>query len=245
MKIRHDAPSSPVAARLPFILRRYLTWVPVSLLATGPAQRAGGRTRNLFVKEDSLVEMSTAAFFFAAFLLALALQVGNRGRRILLLALGAVGLAGCLDELSFGQRVFRFTTPRVGRLNLDGFHDLIQITQHSWRDGSASVRTIMLAGAAGVGLLAWRLIRAHSTTIGEWWREHRRHPASAFAIAAAAQVALAMTIDLHFVRFPSISLLEEMLELNGAIALALAIWHLRRATPAPDSVSPAATVGVA
>jgi len=241
MNPSHVAPPqrpSPLAP-LPAAVRRYRIFAPLALLATIPAQAAGGRIRNLFVKEDSLVEMSTAAFFLLAFVLAASFQLGDRARRLasrgLVLALGAIGLAGCLDELSFGQRIFRFTTPRIGRLNLDGFHDLIQITQHTWRFGDGAVRATMLVVTTLLALAAWRLLRTRRAAMATWWRANRRHPATFFMLAAVAQVGLAMTVDLHFVRFPGISLMEEMLELNGALALALAIWSL---SPSPATAAP-------
>lgn len=225
MKRNHER----AVSERPAAVRAYVAFAPISLLATVPAQRVGGSVRDLFVKEDSLVEMSTAAFFLLAFVLSLALQAGTRARRLILLALGTVGLAGFLDELSFGQRIFRFTTPKIGRLNLDGFHDLIQITQHSWRDGDFTVRAVLLAAVATIGVIGWRLWRRHRSALTAWWHEHRRHPATFLVLAAVAQVGLAMTVDLHFVRFAGISLLEEMLEFNGALALALAVWFAGRA----------------
>jgi len=56
------------------------------------------------VSEDSLVENLTVTFYFFAILLAISFLVLQKGHKMLVLIILALGILCALDELSYGKR---------------------------------------------------------------------------------------------------------------------------------------------
>ena len=64
-------------------------------------------------QEDKVAEWATAIFYFISFLVFLYLYVKKENRNIWHLLLGMLFLLICAEEISWGQRLFKFQTPEV------------------------------------------------------------------------------------------------------------------------------------
>ncbi len=80
-------------------------------------------------KEDRIIENMSAGTFFIVFIISATFlpKFNNIQHKRLFIIIFILGLAGFLDELSFGQRIFDFQVPFVLNFPLDAFHDLIPI----------------------------------------------------------------------------------------------------------------------
>ena len=81
-------------------------------------------------KEDGLLENLTAGILFATFCLSSYFYFKFKRAASIFLPLGAFGLFGFLDEISFGRRMFPVPMPKSHGLTIDGIHDLFHLTRN-------------------------------------------------------------------------------------------------------------------
>lgn len=181
------------------------------------------RLRGPLFGEDRLVETVTALCFLGAFAAgtALAWRIAP-GRRPLVATAAGLGLIGFLDEVSFGARMFGWTMPAMpGGGEFDGAHDVVVLT---WRHldrvdpvvGAAIGVCVMLLAA----LSARRRFARWLWTVSRYLRGDRG--ATMFALFVAA-LTLAALLDLEIGPLHGLGPVEELLELNAALALVLSI----------------------
>lgn len=169
--------------------------------------------------EDRALEMTTAFLFLAAFVVGLLslLRLGARRYPVLLPAGTGLGLLGFLDEISFGARYFGWSMPEMsGGGQFDGAHDLVILTYRHMAEADWTI-----VGTVGGAVIAGALLCALR------WREQlqgaarrvladRTHSAMAVFVAG---IALASFLDLEIGILGHLSPLEEIVELNAALAL--------------------------
>jgi hypothetical protein len=83
--------------------------------------------RDYLIAEDSLVENVSAFFYLVTFFLSLVFLLKSKEHRKTLFVLSAVGLLGFLEEISFGERIFGLTMPKIAGDNIDGAHDFFTL----------------------------------------------------------------------------------------------------------------------
>lgn len=111
--------------------------------------------------EDGPVEVLTALIYLGAAILAFKALRNNSAQRWLLTAIAATGIIGCLDEISFGERLFGLTMPVLYGEKIDGVHDLLDVGLRWLRDLPAEFRwglgLVTGGGAAAVAVaLFWQ-----------------------------------------------------------------------------------------
>jgi hypothetical protein len=182
--------------------------------------------RTYYVDEDSLVENLSVAFYLGAFLLAVGLAWKSRHRRWTTLGVGLVGLVGFLDETSFGERWIGVHMPTFFGVKVDAFHDVFYLAYHLMPRVS-SHPLFPLSAVAIVAVPTVYFGRHLVPTVREWLAGIYRHPAFTIFVVAVVQIAAALVIDLQIVRVKGIFMLEEVFEMNAAIALVFCAWSLR------------------
>lgn len=131
-----------------------------------------------------------------------------------------LALIGALDEISFGERLFGLTMPRVAGYKIDGLHDFAMLFNGvPWRGW------LLLLGLLAVA--AWLLRDRLRVWLPVAAMRLREPPVALFALFAL-QLATAVMLDLR-PRGEPWSMLEEMLEATGAAALCCCAISLRRA----------------
>ena len=81
-------------------------------------------------KEDGLLENLTAGILLSNFFLSSYFYFKFKRAASIFLPLGAFGLVGFLDEISFGRRMFPVPMPKSHGLTIDGIHDLFHLTRN-------------------------------------------------------------------------------------------------------------------
>jgi len=184
---------------------------------------AAARARGPLFEEDGLVETGTALCFLAAAVLGIAcLMAYPAGRHRLLLGLASgLGLLGFLDEISFGARLFGWSAPALaGGGEFDGAHDVVILVYRLGVETPTTALAALCASlvlVAALGLVHWRrrvvsLIRQART----------EPPVGLFAVFITA-LAAAGVLDLGLGPRRHLAALEELVELNAALALLLAV----------------------
>ena len=181
-----------------------------------------------FLQEDSLVENLTVLLSIIAFLLGLVYAFKNPGERKYLLFIACCGFLGAMEELSFGERLLHIEMPQLGKYKLDGAHDLFYVTYKNVKDLSRSHGVIvypLLVG--GVVWLAVYLFRNGRRIYGRIVASER---ADFFilVIASVILVLVSLIVDLDEFDGEFLFMLEEMFELNAAVALIAACLSLDR-----------------
>lgn len=193
--------------------------------------------RDLLTEEDQLIENLSALFFFVSGLTGLWLLVRSTGQRKTYLLITALGLIGLLDELSFGERIFGFSMPSIAGVKIDGVHDLIRFPLRPLRQLllTSPSATIVVALVILV-IAAVMLITAvsHRKKLCAWAGLMLVHPPYLAWSIFATLIVVAILLDERIIRFRNFAFLEELLEMNAALALMLVSWCTSRAiTPQP------------
>jgi len=173
--------------------------------------------RYLLIEEDALVENLTAIFFLLAFVLGLSFFFKLRRRRVhwSLAMLAFVALIGFLDEISFGERLFNLSMPVWGGVQLDAVHDVVELVYKNISPGLILIAGGILA-SLGAALTLWVFAK---NTGGIKPSQVLWSPSFYFVLLFTFFIAAAVLIDLHLFRSRVLFSLEEVFELNAALAL--------------------------
>ncbi|MDQ4074684.1 MAG: hypothetical protein M3220_00405 [Chloroflexota bacterium] len=177
--------------------------------------------RYLLITEGHFVENLTAVIFLGSFLSAVFLLFHSKKRAQVAfpLLVALLGLLGFLDELSFGRQYINLPEPSLYGVGIDAVHDLFKVIYLIVVVWGGPGRVLILAAiTAGVVLLYW-LWNRHQQTTSLSTLETLLQPRYIFLFLCGLFIFIALVIDLEFNESPSVLLLEELLELNAALAL--------------------------
>lgn len=211
--------TGPFAAKL-HIVHRVVAWA--SAIGLAAVFLALPALRSQMTEEDRFLEILTALVFAVGFLVGIVAFARRRGAPAFYLIMPACSLLGLLDEVGFGHRLFDFELPRLRHFEIDGVHDLFLVIYDVFVTDNPFYLTCyvvipLLALAGGIWLVRsrprWRsrLSRIPATL--------RRHPPLPYFALAVVLLFVALTIDLDLIETEWLLFLEELLELNVAVAL--------------------------
>ena len=219
---------------MPSTSRTFLIVVVLNMSITGLAYIFAPEWRGNIINEDHVVEQATTLTFAAAFLIGVTSIMRSQGlaSRKLHALIPVAGLIGFLDELSFGERVFGFTAPTLYGIDIDGTHDLVRVAAPIIENDPAFILVPGVAALIGAYLLFRKRSRRNTVMAYENWRALWAYPPAKLSIISLIMLLLAIVLDLPSVfQFPGSRPIEEMLELNSAVALAFAAFSIKSAAP--------------
>lgn len=173
--------------------------------------------RRALVHEGGFVQSATAYLFFASFLLGLlSLSRLAAPLRRELAWIPAAGLLGWLEEASYGESLFHLHPPLLFNKHVDSLHSLIGALLLPFkRSGHADLLQSILWVTLVFLAIRHRVVPRIAAFV-------RRHPAWRFALLAAGMVLLAQLIDDKVLRWRDSHVMEEVLELDGAVVMLMA-----------------------
>ena len=170
--------------------------------------------------ENGPIENLTYGFFLLTFLLGLFLlrnpRMKEKFTRKWVLFLVIIGLLGFLEEISFGLNwlgPFGYERPRLGGFKIDAIHDFIGL---GYKHGGVFSLIIIIPVALLISAIHYRKKIWESVSIK---RYHSLYLLMSFFVTL---VFASIIIDLEIIVLPNgmrSSLVEEILELNAALAL--------------------------
>ena len=187
----------------------------IILYAVGP--------RALIFGEDRAVEMATALLFLAAFVVGILHLCRSRLRDypILLPVAAVLGLIGFLDETSFGARIFGWSMPAMAEGGeFDGAHDLVIVI---YRLALRADPMLIAAVGAGPGIVALVFVVRWRKELHALARRISADPTYLAMALFVAGVAFASLLDLEVGILRRLGPLEEIAELDAALALLVTV----------------------
>lgn len=175
----------------------------------------------LVSQEDSLVESITVILFATGLFLGILQFMTGKTRRGLCFV-SAISMLGLLDELSYGERIFGFREFYIQTSKIDGLHDFLSLFYTTYLSFSFPLRLgallvlLLVSGALIYLIFRYRLKIANFL--------HGFEPImQALVAAACVLVLLAQVVDAGIIRNRYLNFLEEILEMNAALALLIAL----------------------
>jgi len=185
--------------------------------------------RSHLLEEDHLVENVSALMFAGAFLFSCGLlwRAKRQGDIASLLLIAVVGLMSALDELDWGRRIFGFKLFRAVGINIGSLHDLFQRGYFVTLQLSGNPLSLIavLASSAALVLLPLALLSKRMRCIIS---VGLNYPPYVLIVTSGALILSALVIDLDLVDWAPLFLLEELFEMNAALALLVALLALFR-----------------
>lgn len=182
------------------------------------------------IQEGGLIENISAILFVTAFLISLIHwpKIRKEKEARMLGFIGILGLIGFLDEISFGERLFDLTMPVIYEVKIDGLHDFFYLGYMYVKD-NVNIPTIylVLIVIVGFSILSVILLR-HKQKLLDFVLSRRVHPHHLLIGIAGILIFAALIVDLDIIHWQKRSwqrywvLLEEVMEMNAALALVFA-----------------------
>jgi hypothetical protein len=182
--------------------------------------------RDFLVAEDRLTEDLTALFYLLSFSLGIFLisRIKEKKYRRIYLAIPVIGLLGFLEELSYGERIFKFKTPLIYNEYFDALHDLLPIAVNYLQLHATFllfVLPVLFFVLIAVVMLKYR---RYIPGIPEFISSY---PPTGFFLIAAGMILFAQVYDLNLVKPDFAKLIEELFEMNGSLALLFSVLSMR------------------
>ena len=197
--------------------------------------------RSSLIEEGTLLENLTAILAFNSFWIGLFLlrkyRHHHRSHLKRYALLPTLGLLLFLDEISFGQDIFGFEFMTIGGMEIDSLHDFVSLFykkaivpvegRGSLWYGIASIAAI--TGLIGLTLFVRRYRhRLHKANLRQDLISlNQTYPPLIFVAIAIGLGLLSTMVDLRILQFKGAKFLEEMFEMNAALALLLACFAIR------------------
>jgi|GEM_PF-5022104 len=223
-----------------YIFRPYWIAVGTSLLIFSSLYIAFPGLRASFTQEDRFLEnLATILFFLTALLgLFFVWKVRKKAAWKIYSLIPALGLISFLEEVSFGERLFKFKPPEVNGAEVDGIHDMLGLAKGAFVDflyrampqiqGNAAARlSIKIAGLLlvvsllAIGCLIFKRYIVHAQQFVE------KYPPFKFVVFAVVFVVIASFIDIASEAETAI-FIEEICEMNAALALLYATFAIEK-----------------
>ncbi|HYH15412.1 MAG TPA: hypothetical protein VD794_09330 [Flavisolibacter sp.] len=179
--------------------------------------------------EDRLVENITALFFLLSAVLSLYYLVTNKSRflRKLCTFVALLGGVAFLDEMSFGERAFNLSMPFIGSQKIDAIHDIIKlcfsITLQMLKRLPLPVLALSVTVVGGVMYL---MFNRHKKRLYAMTYNIAQTEPYFFLRASIILLMAATFIDFDLFQHETLFLLEELFEMNAALALVFCCINL-------------------
>jgi hypothetical protein len=182
--------------------------------------------RPYLVEEDSLIENASALFFLLTFLWGLRLGHRHTQLRFMLWVVSGIGLLGFLDEISFGERLLSLSMPWINGVKIDAAHDLFGLACVTAKQLVLHQTEWLFPLVAGGSIIAIPSMVKHRNVVFHRFCTLIKRPSSTLGLTFIAILSTALIIDLDLIHNYWLFALEELLELNAALALIFWQWQL-------------------
>jgi hypothetical protein len=170
--------------------------------------------------EGGVIENLSATLFFYSAVIGFLICTRLKDQKIrkAYIAIPILGTICFLDEISFGHIFFGFTVPKLDGVEIESLHELLHPVYRMLRDHSNPLVCVPFFGA--MFLLFVTLCFKYRHFFYKIWNPLKTYAAYNFVLISFALGLVALVLDLDIrERF---LFLEELLEMNGALAMLFA-----------------------
>jgi hypothetical protein len=172
--------------------------------------------RNFFFLEGNVVETMTAVIFLGTFFWGLLSFLKRRQKRRGLMFFTGLSLLCFLEELSVAVSVFRLPVPTIQGSKLDSIHDLFYIGFRFFKKLAFTNLSLLIFGGSLLVLLFVYIVIHSLPVLWKYWGSQT----SVLVLSFLGLAIIASVIDLGLIQMDYLFALEEIIELNIAVALA-------------------------
>jgi len=201
------------------LVRIYLVIFGISILTALGVYYWIPDWRFYLVYEDNLIENLSAGLFLISFLIGVLSSLKNKTYRKALIAVAAVSLLGFLDELSFGARIYNIGIPRIYGVPIDSAHDLIKVIYEVFLNLVKNNSALVLLASLIAIIIVNALLMVYRSRVSEIIRRVFHEPPYLFASFFVVLLLFSIVIDLEIIYRMVLFMIEEILEMNAALAL--------------------------
>ncbi len=204
----------------------YLVILPLNIVLFAVIYLLFPACRKAFVLEDRFMENLTVLWGVIALVVSLflILKMKSGQPRKLYILIPILSLMDVLDELGFGERFFHLEMPVVLGEKIDAFHDFITLFYHLVKETEAFWCKSLLLG--GFFLVAAVLIYISRKYLRQIPHLFRTDAAYRFVFCSVAFLLLSGFLDFDIIYRQFAVFIEELLEMNAALALLFAAFAI-------------------
>ena len=176
--------------------------------------------------EDKLVEDLTVLFYLLSFLIGIYLivRLKDKKHRKIYIAITFVSLIGALEELSYGQRIFKLKMPYIYDVQIDAIHDFIELGHTILiEQGNTLLYFLLSAIFCFISIVVFLKYRKYFSQIPDMLR---KYPLFGFFLISLSFNLSAQVFDLNLVKPLLFAPFEELLEMNGALTMLFATFSI-------------------
>ncbi len=180
------------------------------------------------LNEDSLIENLSAGLYLISFCMGLLFFLKSKMRRKALIVVSAVSLLGFLDELSFGERLFGLDMPLIYGVKIDAAHDFIYLACKVMLKLATTYPTYMILFLlTGIITVTVSLLK-HRSKLAKIITSIYHEEPFVFVLFFTILVFFSIVIDLDIVHNKVLVMVEELFEMNAALALLMCCFSLQK-----------------
>ena len=176
--------------------------------------------------EDNLVEDLTVLFYLLSFLIGIyfIVRLKEKKHRKIYIAIPFVSLIGALEELSYGQRIFKLKMPYLYDVRIDALHDFIELGHKIIvEQGNTLLYFLLSAIFCFISIVVFLKYRKYFSQIPDMLR---KYPLFGFFLISLSFNLNAQVFDLDLVKPLFFEALEEVFEMNGALTMLFATFSM-------------------
>lgn len=176
--------------------------------------------------EDKLVEDLTVLFYLLSFLIGIYLivRLKDKKHRKIYIAITFVSLIGALEELSYGQQIFKLKMPYIYDVQIDAIHDFIELGHNILiEQGNTLLYFLLSAIFCFISIVVFLKYRKYFSQIPDMLR---KYPLFGFFLISLSFNLSAQVFDLNLVKPQLFVALEELFEMNGALTMLFATFSI-------------------
>lgn len=179
--------------------------------------------RSFLVDEDRLLEILSVvvdlSVVFYAILLSIRIARNKERGLAWVIFLALVGLWSFLEDMSYGQRIFGFGSPRVFGVPIDGLHDFVYVGKRYLDILIKYQARRLLILVLVLGVVAVALVVRYWSKLWALLGMTFRTPEYLFLALYVLLLIPSAILDLDVLRSPVSTLLEEVFEFDASLAL--------------------------
>lgn len=171
--------------------------------------------------EDNLVENLSAFFYLLSFFLGVysILRLKEKSHIKFYAILPLISIVFFLEEIEYGQRIFKWESSKIYHIKFNSLHDLPPIVHEFLQIHARFLLYVFFVAFCIIVIIS---ILKYRNFFSQLPGKIKKYPSVGLILTAAGFLLSAQVFDFNFVKFSFAKVVEELFEMNGAITILFA-----------------------
>ncbi len=183
--------------------------------------------RGYLLHEDSLIENLTAFLFFLSSCIGFLFFLRSKLHCKALIIVSMVSFLGFLDELSFGERLFKLDMPRIYGVKIDAAHDFFYLAYKVIIKPAFAYSTYLILFLSIGTMFVTILLVRYRDKVTKITTNIFQNSQFTLLLFFTIFIFCALVIDLDLIHSNVLFMVEELFEMNAAFALLMCSLSLK------------------